>query len=62
MHAVAGKASFPEEKLAENVQTVIDAVLKVKPSASKGVYMQSVFVSSSMGPGFPVVVDQKGAN
>jgi len=59
VHAVAGKASFTEEKLAENVQAVIDAVLKVKPSASKGVYMQSVFVSSSMGAGFPVLVDQK---
>lgn len=61
VHAVAGKLSFPEEKLAENVQAVIDAVLKVKPSASKGVYMQSVFVSSSMGAGVPVAVEQKVA-
>ena len=59
VHAIAGKVSFPEEKLAENVQAVIDAVLKVKPSASKGVYMQSVFVSSSMGAGIPVAVEQK---
>ena len=56
VHAVASKVSFPEEKLAENVQAVIDAVQKVKPSAAKGVYMQSVFVSSSMGAGIPVVV------
>jgi len=62
VHAVAGKASFPEDKLIENVQAVIDAVLKVKPSASKGVYMQSVFVASSMGPGFPVIVEQKASN
>jgi len=62
VHAVAGKASFAEEKLVENVQAVIDAVLKVKPSASKGVYMQSVFVASSMGPGFPVIVEQKASN
>lgn len=56
VHAVAGKLSFPEEKIAENVQAVIDAVQKVKPSAAKGVYMQSVFISSSMGAGVPVIV------
>ena len=61
VHAVAGKVSFSEEKIAENVQAVIDAVLKVKPSAAKGVYMQSVFVSSSMGAGFPVVVVEQKA-
>ncbi len=61
VHAVAGKISFPEEKLAENVQAVIDAVLKVKPSAAKGVYMQSVYVSSSMGAGIAVIADQKAA-
>lgn len=59
VHAVAGKISFPDEKLIENVQTVIDAVLKVKPSSSKGVYMQSVFLSSTMGAGIAVAVDQK---
>ena len=59
VHAVAGKISFPEEKLVENVQTVIDAVLKVKPSSSKGVYMESVFLSSTMGAGIAVAVDQK---
>lgn len=54
VHAPAGKASFPEKNLAENVQSVIDAVLKAKPSSSKGVYVQSVYVSSTMGPGIPV--------
>ncbi len=54
VHAPAGKASFPEKNLVENVQSIIDAVMKVKPSSSKGVYMQSVFVSSTMGPGIPV--------
>jgi len=62
VHAVAGKLSFPEEKLVENVQTVIDAVLKVKPSSSKGVYMESVFIASSMGAGFAVAVEQKTQN
>ncbi len=62
VHAVAGKMSFSEEKLVENAQTVIDAVLKVKPSSSKGVYMQSVFVASTMGAGVPVAVEQKASN
>jgi large subunit ribosomal protein L1 len=62
VHAVAGKVSFPEEKLVENVQTVIDAVMKVKPSSSKGVYMESVFIASTMGAGFPVAVEQKTQN
>ncbi len=59
IHVPVGKASFPAEKLAENAQAVLDAVLKSKPSSSKGVYMQSVFVSSTMGPGVPVVAEQK---
>lgn len=54
VHAPAGKASFPEKSLVENVQAIIDAVVKAKPSSSKGVYMLSVFVSSTMGPGIPV--------
>jgi len=58
VHAPAGKASFPEGSLVENVQAVIDAVLKSKPPSSKGVYMQSVFVSSTMGPGLPVLVEK----
>ncbi len=62
VHAVAGKVSFAEDKLAENVQAVIDAVMRVKPSAAKGVYMQSAFVTSSMGAGFPVIVEQKTQN
>jgi len=59
IHVPVGKASFPAEKLAENAQAILDAVLKAKPSSSKGVYMQSVFVSSTMGPGVPVAAEQK---
>ena len=62
VHAVAGKASFSEDKLAENVQAVIDAVLKVKPPSSKGVYIQSVFIASAMGAGFSVIAEQKTQN
>jgi len=59
IHVPVGKASFPAEKLADNAQAILDAVLKAKPSSSKGVYMQSVFVSSTMGPGVPVLAEQK---
>ena len=62
VHAVAGKVSFTDEKLVENVQSVIDAVMKVKPSSSKGVYMESVFLSSTMGAGIAVAVEQKTIN
>ena len=62
VHAPAGKASFPEASLVENVQAIIDAVLKSKPASSKGVYMQSVFVSSTMGPGLPVLVEKTVSN
>ena len=58
VHAPAGKASFPEGSLVANVQAIIDAVLKSKPSSSKGVYMQSVFISSTMGPGLPILVEK----
>ena len=54
VHVPAGKASFPEKNLVENVQRVLEAVVKVKPSSAKGVYVQSVYVSSTMGPGVPV--------
>lgn len=59
VHAVAGKISFAEDKIVENVRTVISAVLKAKPASSKGSYMQSIYVSTSMGAGLGVVVDQK---
>ena len=46
-----GKASFGEEKLAENIRAFVDAVNKAKPSGSKGTYMQRAAISSTMGPG-----------
>ncbi|MDD5645540.1 MAG: 50S ribosomal protein L1 [bacterium] len=51
LHAFVGKVSFDEQKLFENAQAVINAVLKAKPASSKGVYMQSATLSSTMGPG-----------
>lgn len=51
VHVPIGKASFTEEQLAENFQTLIDALNKAKPSALKGQYMKSVTLASTMGPG-----------
>jgi large subunit ribosomal protein L1 len=54
LHAPIGKVSFGAEHLAENLQAFMDAVVKAKPAAAKGTYVQSVFISSTMGPGVPV--------
>ena len=51
IHVPIGKASFTEEQLADNFNTLIDAVTKAKPSAAKGQYYRSVTISSTMGPG-----------
>jgi large subunit ribosomal protein L1 len=54
IHAGVGKASFDEKQIAENVQTLIDAINKAKPSGAKGTFMKRVSVSSTMGPGVKV--------
>ena len=51
IHVPVGKASFEEGKLADNFQTLIDAIMKAKPSAVKGAYLKSVTLTSTMGPG-----------
>lgn len=51
LHIPVGKASFDEEKLFENAQAVYEAVVRVKPSAVKGVYIKRAALASSMGPG-----------
>jgi large subunit ribosomal protein L1 len=51
IHVPIGKASFTEEQLADNFQTLIDAVIKAKPAAAKGQYLRSVTITSTMGPG-----------
>jgi large subunit ribosomal protein L1 len=48
------KASFGKEKIAENVNAVMEAIMKAKPPTSKGVYVQKVSLSSTMGPGIPI--------
>ena len=51
IHVPVGKASFGTEKLAENINTVMDAVGKAKPAAAKGQYIRSVSIATTMGPG-----------
>lgn len=54
VHAAVGKVSFSAEKLVENIRAFTDAVAKAKPSGSKGVYIQRVAISSTMGPGVKI--------
>ena len=54
IHTPIGKASFGPEKLAENFNALLEAVVKAKPAAAKGQYLRSVTVSSTMGPGIKV--------
>lgn len=56
LHLAVGKVSFDKEKLLENIQTVLEAVRKSKPPSSKGVYLQNVVLTSTMGPGVKVLV------
>ena len=54
IHCPVGKASFGAEKLAENFDTLMSAVVKAKPAAAKGTYIKSCAVASTMGPGVKV--------
>ena len=54
IHTAVGKISFVAEKLVDNVVSIIDAVIKLKPSTSKGVYLKSIVISSTMGPGIKI--------
>ncbi len=56
VHVAVGKLSFDAEKLRENLYALIDAIMRVKPSASKGVYCRSITITSTMGPAVPLDV------
>src|SRR6516164_1694534 len=54
VHASIGRVSFTPEKIAENSQELINAIVKAKPATAKGTYLKSVFMASSMSPGIEV--------
>ena len=54
IHCPLGKASFTEEQLADNFQTLMGAIIKAKPASAKGTYLKSVTLASTMGPGVKV--------
>jgi large subunit ribosomal protein L1 len=54
VHVPVGKASFDENKLIENAKAVLESILKVKPASSKGKYLKSASVSTTMGPGVSI--------
>jgi ABC-type multidrug transport system fused ATPase/permease subunit len=58
LHTVIGKVSFEDEKLLENFNVVIGAIKKAKPSSSKGIYLRSISLCSSMGPGVKVILSE----
>jgi large subunit ribosomal protein L1 len=51
IHTSIGKKSFEPSQLLENAQALIDAIVKAKPAASKGVYFKKISISTTMGPG-----------
>ena len=56
IHCPIGKVSFENDKLKENYQMLLDTLIRVKPAAAKGQYIRSITLSSTMGPGVPVVL------
>jgi large subunit ribosomal protein L1 len=57
VHASIGRVSFPSEKIVENGQELINALIRLKPSAAKGIYLKGVSIASSMSPG--IFIDTK---
>jgi large subunit ribosomal protein L1 len=56
LHVAIGKRSFSEDQITENMMALIDAVNRAKPTGSKGVYVQSITLATSMSPGIPLDV------
>ena len=54
IHAGVGKASFAEDKLAENVNAFLSAIAKARPSGAKGTFMKRITLTSTMGPGIKI--------
>ncbi|MDY3344681.1 50S ribosomal protein L1 [Riemerella anatipestifer] len=60
VHAAIGKVSFDAEKIKENAQELVQTLIKLKPTAAKGTYMKSIYISPTMGPG--IAIDTKSVN
>ena len=60
VHAGIGKVSFDADKIRENAQELIQALIKLKPTAAKGTYVKSIYLSSTMSPG--IAIDTKSVN
>jgi large subunit ribosomal protein L1 len=58
VHTSLGKLNFETDKLVENTNAFINTIIKLKPAATKGQYVKSLFLSSSMGPGLKIVKDE----
>ena len=58
IHASIGRVSFTPEKIAENSQELLNAIIKAKPSSSKGTYLRAISMASTMSPG--ITIDTKG--
>ncbi len=59
IHSAVGKLSFAEDKLIENIKVFIETIIKSKPATSKGQYIKSITLSSTMGPGLKLDINQK---
>jgi large subunit ribosomal protein L1 len=60
IHAGIGKVSFDAAKIKENAQELISTLIKMKPTAAKGTYVKSIYLSSTMSPG--IAIDTKSVN
>lgn len=58
IHSGVGKVNFDTQNLVENTKTLINTIIKMKPSSAKGQYVKSVYVSSTMGPGFKLTKEE----
>ena len=57
VHAAIGKTSFTADKIQENAQELLSTIMKLKPTSAKGIYVKSIFMSSTMSPS--IAVDSK---
>jgi large subunit ribosomal protein L1 len=57
VHFIVGKTAFTQEQLSENLKAALDEVMRLKPSSSKGRYLQKGSVSTTFGPGIPLDVN-----